>query len=101
MEHPVPPLSRRGIAQERSALRYNHPPMDPKEFVARTEACLSRVAKWLEDFDPDEVEEGDIVVCDECGTEFEVVATEPLELSQVDEEGYEDEDEEVADEEEE
>ncbi|HET6215547.1 MAG TPA: hypothetical protein VFE27_00930 [Acidobacteriaceae bacterium] len=53
------------------------------------------------DFDPDEVEEGDIVVCDECGTEFEVVATEPLELSQVDEEGYEDEDEEVADEEEE
>jgi alpha-aminoadipate carrier protein LysW len=49
------------------------------------------------DFDPDE----DIVVCDECGTEFEVVATEPLELSQVDEEGYEDDDEEVADEEEE
>jgi alpha-aminoadipate carrier protein LysW len=41
------------------------------------------------------------VVCDECGTEFEVVATEPLELSQVDEEGYEDDDEEVADEEEE
>jgi alpha-aminoadipate/glutamate carrier protein LysW len=53
------------------------------------------------DFDPDEVEEGDVVVCDECGTEFEVVATEPLELSQVDAEGYEDEDEEVADEEEE
>jgi alpha-aminoadipate/glutamate carrier protein LysW len=52
------------------------------------------------DFDPDEVEEGDIVVCDECGTEFEVVATDPLELSQVDEEGYEDEDEEVAEEEE-
>ena len=53
------------------------------------------------DFDPDEVEEGDVVVCDECGTEFEVVATEPLELSQVDADGYEDEDEEVADEEEE
>lgn len=30
--------------------------MDPKEFVARTEDCLSRVAKWLEDFDPDEVD---------------------------------------------
>ncbi len=30
--------------------------MDPKEFVARSEACLSRVAKWLEDFDPDEVD---------------------------------------------
>jgi alpha-aminoadipate carrier protein LysW len=53
------------------------------------------------DFDPDEVEEGDVVVCDECGTEFEVVATEPLELSQVDAEGYEDEDDEVAEEEEE
>ncbi len=53
------------------------------------------------DFDPDDVEEGDIVVCDECGTEYEVVATEPLELSQVDEEGYEDDDEEAADEEEE
>jgi alpha-aminoadipate carrier protein LysW len=53
------------------------------------------------DFDPDLVEEGDVVVCDECGTEFEVVATEPLELSQVDADGYEDEDEEVADEEEE
>jgi alpha-aminoadipate carrier protein LysW len=52
------------------------------------------------DFDPDDAEEGDIVVCDECGTEFEVVATDPLELSRVDEEGYEDEDEEVAEEEE-
>ncbi len=30
--------------------------MDPKEFVALSEACLSRVAKWLEDFDPDEVD---------------------------------------------
>jgi alpha-aminoadipate/glutamate carrier protein LysW len=53
------------------------------------------------DFDPDEVEEGDIVVCDECGTEFEVVATEPLELSQVDADGYEDDDHGLADEEEE
>ena len=53
------------------------------------------------DFDPAEVEEGDIVVCDECGTEFEVVATEPLELSQVDEDGYEDDDQALANEEEE
>jgi CyaY protein len=30
--------------------------MDPKEFVARTEACLARAAKWLEQFDPDEVD---------------------------------------------
>ncbi len=44
------------------------------------------------DFDEDDVEEGDIVVCDECGTEYEVVATDPLELSKV-EEDYEDEEE--------
>jgi alpha-aminoadipate carrier protein LysW len=31
----------------------------------------------------DEVEEGDIVTCDECGTEFEVVGVEPLELVQL------------------
>jgi alpha-aminoadipate/glutamate carrier protein LysW len=52
------------------------------------------------DFDEEDVEEGDVIICDECGTEFEVVATDPLELSKV-EEGYEDEDEEVEDEEEE
>jgi alpha-aminoadipate carrier protein LysW len=31
-----------------------------------------------------------VIVCDECGTEYEVVATDPLELSKV-EEDYEDE----------
>jgi alpha-aminoadipate/glutamate carrier protein LysW len=50
--------------------------------------------------DTDEVEEGDVISCDECGTEFEVVATEPLQLSQV-EDGYDDVDEEVREEEEE
>ena len=44
------------------------------------------------DFDVEEVEEGDVIVCDECGTEFEIVATDPLELSRV-EEDYEDEEE--------
>ncbi len=53
------------------------------------------------DVDAEDVEEGDVVACGECGTEYEVVATEPLELSKVDEEGYEDEDEAVRDEEEE
>jgi alpha-aminoadipate/glutamate carrier protein LysW len=52
------------------------------------------------DFDVEDVEEGDVIVCDECGTEFEIVATDPLELSKV-EEGYEDEDEEIEDEDEE
>ncbi|HTV16277.1 MAG TPA: hypothetical protein VME68_16265 [Acidobacteriaceae bacterium] len=51
------------------------------------------------DFEEDEVEEGDVIVCDECGTEYEVVGTDPIELSKV-EEGYED-DEEISDEEEE
>ncbi len=49
------------------------------------------------DFDEEEIDEGDVIVCDECGTEFEIVATDPLELSKV-EEGYEDEDEELEDE---
>ncbi|HEY2524607.1 MAG TPA: iron donor protein CyaY [Candidatus Binataceae bacterium] len=30
--------------------------MDSREFAARSDACLARVAKWLEDFDPDEVD---------------------------------------------
>jgi alpha-aminoadipate carrier protein LysW len=32
------------------------------------------------DIEMDEVAEGDIIVCDECGTEYEVVGVEPLEL---------------------
>jgi alpha-aminoadipate carrier protein LysW len=44
--------------------------------------------------DIDEVEEGDIVTCDECGTEYEVVGVEPLELTKVDDDldGDEDDD---------
>lgn len=53
------------------------------------------------DFEADDVDEGDVIVCDECGTEYEVVATDPLELTRVSEEGYEDEDEALSDEEEE
>ena len=52
------------------------------------------------DIEMDEVEEGDVVVCDECGTEYEVVGVEPLELVRVDD-GLDDDDEDiVADEEE-
>lgn len=36
------------------------------------------------DVELDEVEEGDVVACDECGTEYEVVGVEPLELARVD-----------------
>ena len=51
------------------------------------------------DVDVDEVEEGDIVVCDECGAEYEVVGVEPLEMVRVgdgldDDEALLDEDEE-------
>jgi alpha-aminoadipate carrier protein LysW len=52
------------------------------------------------DVDVDEVEEGDIVTCDECGTEFEVVGVEPLELVQLGDDLDED-DEDLLDEEEE
>lgn len=52
------------------------------------------------DIDVDEVEEGDVVACEECGTEYEVVGVDPLELARV-EEGFEEEDEESFEEEEE
>lgn len=42
--------------------------------------------------DPDEVEEGETVECDECGLELEVVSVDPLELAPVDVAGYDDED---------
>ena len=54
----------------------------------------------LLDFEPDEVEEGDVVVCDECGTEFEVITTDPLEIIKV-EDDLEDDGTEIATEEEE
>lgn len=41
--------------------------------------------------DSDEVEEGETVECEECGLELEVVSVDPLELAPVDEEGYDDE----------
>jgi alpha-aminoadipate carrier protein LysW len=42
--------------------------------------------------DVDEVEEGDVIACEECGTEYEVVGVEPLELSKVEDGLEEDED---------
>ena len=50
------------------------------------------------DVDKDEMEEGEIVSCPECGTDFEVVTTEPFELVRVEDEEY-DEDGEERDEE--
>jgi alpha-aminoadipate carrier protein LysW len=53
------------------------------------------------DLELDEVEEGDVVSCEECGTEYEVVAVDPLELSRVGDELDEDDDEDLEEEEEE
>jgi alpha-aminoadipate carrier protein LysW len=52
------------------------------------------------DIEVDEVEEGDVVACEECGTEFEIVGVEPLELSRV-EDDYDEEENELFEEEEE
>ena len=52
------------------------------------------------DVDLDVVEEGDVIACDVCGIEYEVVGVEPLELARVgeeldeDDEPYEEEEEE-------
>ncbi len=50
------------------------------------------------DIEEEELDEGEVVSCTECGTEFEVVGVEPLELARISEE---EEDEEEADEDEE
>lgn len=47
--------------------------------------------------DEDDVEEGDLISCEECGVELEVVSTNPLELEAVEEEEARDEEEEELD----
>ncbi len=53
------------------------------------------------DVELDEVEEGDVLICDECGSEYEVVGVEPLELARVGDDLDEDDDEPFDEEEEE
>ena len=45
--------------------------------------------------DADEIEEGETIQCEECGTELEVVSADPLEVAPI-EEGYDDEDDAVS-----
>ena len=52
------------------------------------------------DIEIDEVEEGDVVACEECGTEFEVVGVDPLELARI-EEGLDEEEDSFEEDEEE
>jgi len=53
------------------------------------------------DVELDEIEEGDVLACDECGSEYEVVGVEPLELAPVDGDLDEDDDEPFVEDEEE
>jgi alpha-aminoadipate carrier protein LysW len=46
------------------------------------------------DLDEEEVDEGEVISCPECGTDFEVITASPLELKAVDEAEYEEDDEE-------
>jgi alpha-aminoadipate carrier protein LysW len=46
------------------------------------------------DVDEEEVDEGEVVSCSECGTDFEVVTVSPLELKAMEEAKYEEDDEE-------
>jgi alpha-aminoadipate/glutamate carrier protein LysW len=43
------------------------------------------------DIDVDNIEEGETIECEECGTEIEIISTDPLELAPVDADGYDDE----------
>ncbi len=70
--------------------------MPPGFGIPNRETCENDL-----DIEEDEIEEGDVVACEECGTEYEVVGVEPLELSRVGDDLDEDEDESFDEEEEE
>jgi len=53
------------------------------------------------DIEMDEVEEGDVVACEECGAEYEVVGVEPLELTRVDGDLDDDDDDQLVEDEDE
>lgn len=48
------------------------------------------------DIDEEEIDEGEIISCPECGTDFEVVTVNPVELKPVEDTIYDDADEEEA-----
>jgi alpha-aminoadipate carrier protein LysW len=63
-------------------------------FIDREEAVMPSCPECENELDIelDEVEEGDVLSCEECGSEFEVVGVEPLELSKVEDDLEEDDD---------
>jgi alpha-aminoadipate carrier protein LysW len=42
------------------------------------------------DIDVDEIDEGDTIACDDCGTSLEIVSLDPLKVALVEDEGYDD-----------
>jgi len=58
--------------------------------------CDSRL-----DLDEEELDEGDIVTCEECGAELRVMSLDPLELESADEEEEEEKDSDLDEEEDE
>ena len=52
----------------------------------------------LMDLEPDEVDEGEIISCPECGADLEVVNTNPIELDLAEDEDLEEDEEEKDDE---
>ena len=53
------------------------------------------------DIEEDDIEEGDVVSCAECGSDFEVITANPLELKKVNEDEDDEEDDDEEEEEEE
>lgn len=49
------------------------------------------------DFDVEDAEEGDVITCAECGAEYEIVATEPLELSRLESDEIDDDEDRLID----
>jgi len=45
------------------------------------------------DIEEDELDEGEVVSCTECGSDFEVVTVEPLELAKISDDDDDDDDE--------
>jgi alpha-aminoadipate carrier protein LysW len=62
-----------------------------KDFRNDAEGAVMQVCPECENtlsLAEDEVEEGEVVLCEECGAEYEIINTDPLELSKVEEHGF-------------
>ena len=89
----IPERGLRGVVQSDSWVhpigRYQHQHISCGGYIM---AVLCPECDTPIPVDPEEVEEGETLQCDECGLELEVVSTDPLELAPVEDLGYDDED---------